>query len=86
MAKRGRSPGFKMTSHHINKIQSAKIIKNLERIALGKNPDVPASAQVAAANVLLRKTIPDLQNVEHQGNQEVTLRTIVTGVRREGDE
>jgi len=85
MAKRGRSPGFTMTSHHIHKIQSAKIIKNLERIALGTT-EAKASEQVAAANVLLRKVIPDLQSVEQQSNQNITLRTIVTGVKRDGDE
>jgi hypothetical protein len=68
------------------KIKASQIINRLMAHIDG-NIDMPASAVTAAA-CLLRKVLPDLANTQHSGDADnpVTLRTIVTGVPRKGDE
>jgi len=80
MARRNKPPNRKEK----DSIKTTQLENRLHNAALGK---IEMSAtSIRAAEIWLRKHKPDLQAIEHQGNQEVTLRTIVTGVRREGDE
>ena len=54
------------------RIQSSMLINALSDHALGKN-DMSAT-QVRAAEILLRKSIPDLQAVDHtSGGESVTV-------------
>jgi hypothetical protein len=83
-AKRGRPPGFKMPDEHRTKISTGRHLNNLDRIASGEIPGSPL--QLKAIEILLRKVMPDLANVQHSGDTDnpVTLQTIVTGVPRPG--
>ena len=57
-AKRGRRPGFRMSEEHRLKIKTGNILSYLQRCALGET-DMSAT-QVRAAEILLRKVLPDL--------------------------
>jgi hypothetical protein len=84
MAKRGRSPGFRMGHEHRHKIQVGNLINRLQKVALGKVEG--SQVGVNAAIALLRKVLPDLQATQHSGGDEpITVRTIVTGVKRDGE-
>ena len=49
------------------KIQATQLIKRLTSHALGELEKPMEASQVRAAEILLKKTIPDLSNVEHTG-------------------
>lgn len=68
MAERGRQPGFTMSNAHRVKIQNSNILNALIEHAEGKR-DMGAT-QVTAALGLLKKALPDLQTVTHQGDEE----------------
>jgi hypothetical protein len=82
---RGRLPGFRMSHEHRDKIKTANIINRMQKVALGEVEGSQVSVNAAIA--LLRKVLPDLQATQHSGDadQPVTLRTIITGVRRSGE-
>ena len=48
---------------HIDSIRTSKILKRLDKHALGKIK--MESTQVRAAEILLKKTLPDLKVTEH---------------------
>jgi hypothetical protein len=58
------------------KIQASQLINVLQDHALGKTEDLPAS-RLKAIEILLKKTLPDLSQVEsdvnHSGNMGVTI-------------
>jgi hypothetical protein len=85
MADRGRAPGFRMGSEHRHKIKIGNLINRLQKVALGEVDGSQVSVNAAIA--LLRKVLPDLQATQHSGDAEhpVTLRTIITGVKRHGE-
>ena len=56
------------------KIQTSQIINRLERLVFGEIE--MSSEQVAAARILLGKTLPDMKQIEHSG--ETTQRVIST--------
>lgn len=62
MAARGRQPGFKMPDEHRGKIANSNILKALIEHVEGKRE--MSSTQVTAGLGLLKKALPDLQNVE----------------------
>lgn len=64
----GRSKGYRHNENTRGKIQAAQIINRLQRFVNGEIDMSPA--QVNAANILLRKVIPDLSAVEHSGEVE----------------
>lgn len=65
------------------KIQTTQLINRLTDHALGKI-DLD-NTQVRAIEVLLKKSLPDLAQVTHQGDVDAPLQVIVeTGIRREG--
>jgi hypothetical protein len=82
---RGSGAGVKMGHHHRGKIQIALLINRLHDIGLGKVEGSQVSVNAAIA--LLRKALPDLQAHQIGGDAEnpITVRTIVTGVRRAGE-
>ena len=45
------------------------IIDRLNKIALGQVNRAPVSVQIRAADMLLRKTVPDLTHVENAGGR-----------------
>ena len=66
------------------KIQVSQILNRLQNHVLGET-DMTAT-QLQAAQILLRKALPDLQAVEITGSGEGgAIPMIVTGVRRDGD-
>lgn len=86
MAKRGRKPGFKMTDEHRAKIANSQILKRLIEAAEGKVEMTSVQATVALG--LLRKVMPDLASLQHQGDEESPVQArieIVTGVPRDKD-
>ena len=58
MAKRGRTPGFTMSSEHRGKIQNSSILNALIEHAEGKRE--MSASQVSAGLGLLKKVMPDL--------------------------
>lgn len=68
MAKRGRSPGFKMTDEHRAKIKNSNILNALIEHACGERE--MSSTQVTAGLGLLKKVMPDISSVEISGDEE----------------
>jgi hypothetical protein len=67
------------------KIQVSQLLNRLQRHVLGEVDMLPS--QIQAAQILLKKALPDLQAIELQGAGEggsIPL-TVVTGVRRSTD-
>jgi len=62
---RGRAPGFRLPDEHRYKIKISRIITNLGEHIEGLREMSPT--QVNAANILLRKVMPDLAAIEHSG-------------------
>lgn len=56
------------------KIQTSQLIKRLEDHALGLIELTPA--QVRSIEILIKKTLPDLQSIEHTGNAENPVETV----------
>lgn len=65
---RGRSPGFRMSQEHRDKIKNSNILSALIKHVEGKQ-DMSAT-QVTAGLGLLKKCLPDLQSVELTGDAE----------------
>jgi hypothetical protein len=57
------------------KIQASQLINVLQNHALGITEDLPAS-RLKAIEILLRKTVPDLQSVEMSGPDGGSLETV----------
>ena len=71
---RGRSKGFVMSDEHRTKIANSQIIKALLEHVEGKRE--MSATQVSAGLGLLKKVLPDLQSVEHSGNQDSPLEVV----------
>lgn len=61
------------------KIQTSQLLNRLTDHALGQNKVELSPTQVRAIEVLLKKTLPDLSNVEVSGDED---RPLVHEVRR----
>lgn len=61
----GRKPGFTMTDEHRQKIANSRILTCLIQHAEGTQEMSPS--QVTAGLGLLKKVLPDLQAVQHSG-------------------
>lgn len=72
--KRGRAPGFIMTEEHRRKIANSNVLKYLLEHVQGKRELSATQAQVGLG--LLKKVLPDLQSVEHNGNPENPIETV----------
>lgn len=68
MAQRGRKPGFVMSDEHRVKIQNSNVLNALLEHVEGKRE--MSSTQVTAGIALLKKVMPDLQSVQHEGTGE----------------
>lgn len=68
MAKRGRTPGFRMSDEHRVKIQNSNILNALIEHIEGKRK--MSATQVTAGLGLLRKILPDLALIEQTGTVE----------------
>jgi hypothetical protein len=75
MAERGRSPGFRMSNEHRDKIKNSNILNALIEHAEGVR-DMSAT-QVTAGLGLLKKALPDLTAVQMSGDEENPVRLIV---------
>lgn len=62
-ARRGRAPGFEMSSEHRVKIQNSNILNALIEHIEGKRE--MSATQVTAGLGLLRKVLPDLSQAEN---------------------
>ncbi len=51
------------------KIQASQLINRLTHHVLSEQ-DIMSASQVRAAEVLLRKTLPDLASVQHSGDED----------------
>ena len=74
MPRRGRAPGFRLPDEHRTKIKMSLLLNHLGDHAAGKRE--MSATQVQAAQILLRKVMPDLAAIEHSG--EVTQTFIVS--------
>lgn len=63
------------------KIQTSQIINRLHDFVNGEIELSPA--QVTAAQVLLRKTLPDLANVQHSGDDDSPVKLVVEWANKE---
>ena len=77
MARRGRTPGFKLTDEHRGKIQSSNILNAL--IEHGEGRREMAASQVSACTALLRKILPDLAAIDVSGHLERPLSQMSDG-------
>lgn len=59
-----------------DKIQASQLINRLMKHALA-DEEIMTSSQVRAAEMLLRKTLPDLKLIEHTGGSDNSLRVTV---------
>ena len=65
MAQRGRPKGIKLSEEHRDKIAKSNILSNLIQFSEGKRE--MSAAQVTASLGLLKKALPDLQSISHEG-------------------
>ena len=73
-----------MSHQHRDKIKTDNLINRMQKVALGEVDGSQVSVNAAIA--LLRKVLPDLQATQSGDSEHpVTLRTIVTGVKRAGE-
>lgn len=80
MAGKGRPAGFLMDDSHRTKIANSQILNRLIKHAEGELE--LTSTQVQTGLGLLKKVLPDLQSIQHQGggeNGEIIFRTIYEG-------
>lgn len=80
MAGRGRKPGFRMSDEHRVKIQNSNILNALIEHAEGRRE--MSGTQVTAGLGLLKKVLPDLQTVQHVGDDENPVLVEVSAVDR----
>ena len=59
-----------------DRIRTRLLAKRLEDHGLGKNE--MTKTQVTAVIAILKKTLPDLQSIEHRGDPEAPVRITVT--------
>ena len=76
MPKRGRAPGFRMPDEHRRKIGISNLVTYLEDHVAGKRE--MSATQVQAANILLKKVMPDLAAIDHSGETGITSVKFVT--------
>lgn len=83
MAERGREPGFQMGEEHRTKIRNSKILNRLISCAEGEIEMTATQASIGLG--LLKKVMPDLQNMQHSGDAANPVSLVVTGVPRADD-
>lgn len=74
MAERGRSPGFRMSNEHRDKIKNSNILTALIEHAEGVRDMSPS--QVTAGLGLLKKVMPDVSAVTVSGDDDNPLNVV----------
>lgn len=81
MAPRGRPAGFRMSDEHRVKIQNSNILNALIEHVDGRRE--MSASQVTAGIALLRKVLPDMQAIQHSGEDggalKIEFRTVYEG-------
>ena len=80
-AKKGRTSLVRMTESHRDKIRNSNVLSHLIDHAEGKR-DMTAT-QVTAALGLLKKALPDLQSVQHSGDESAPVKVAIEWQRAE---
>lgn len=73
---RGRQAGFRMSNEHRDKIQKSNVLNALIEHAEGKRE--MSASQVTAGLGLLKKCLPDLQNVQITGEDDGPVQMVVS--------
>ena len=61
---------IKARTHHRDKIRASVIMGRLEKNALGELEPPMTNQQIKSAEILLKKTVPDLSSVTHKGDAD----------------
>ena len=80
MAGKGRPAGFVMDDSHRTKIANSQILNRL--IGHVEGSVEMSATQVSAGVALLKKVMPDLQSIQHQGSGEggaIVFKTVYEG-------
>ena len=77
---RGRTGGFRMSDEHRTKIQNSQILNALIEHTLGTRE--MGATQVTAGIALMRKVLPDLQNVQLTGADEGPVQVEEVGAKQ----
>lgn len=56
--------------HHRDKIKASVLMDRLQKNAMGELEPPMTSQQIKSAEILLKKTVPDLSAVTHKGDDE----------------
>jgi len=69
------------------KIQATQLINRLQNHALGLEPIELKPSQLKAIEILLKKSVPDLQSVEVTGDSDAPVAfKVITGIPNKSDE
>jgi hypothetical protein len=69
------------------RIQTSQLINRLQNHALGTEVDELKQSQLRAIEILLKKSLPDLQSTEITGDSDSPMQLkIITGIPKKSDE
>lgn len=69
------------------RIQTSQLINRLQNHALGTEVDELKQSQLRAIEILLKKSLPDLQSTEITGDSDAPMQLkIITGIPKKSDE
>jgi hypothetical protein len=69
------------------KIQASQLINRLQNHALNTEVDELKPSQLKAIEILLKKSVPDLQSTEITGDSDAPMQLkIITGIPKKSDE
>ena len=61
---------LKLTDEHRAKIKTSMLLKRLENNALGLLKKPLSSDEIRSIDILLKKSMPDMQRITHEGSNE----------------
>ena len=61
---------LKLTDEHRAKIKTSMLLKRLENNALGLLKNPLTSDEIRSIDILLKKSMPDMQRITHEGNDD----------------
>ena len=59
-----------LTDEHRRKIQTSMLLNRLENNALGKLKKPLSGDEIRSIDILLKKSMPDMQRITHEGNDD----------------
>ena len=78
---------LKQTLKTREKIQTSQLINRLQNHALSEEVDELKPSQLRAIEILLKKSLPDLQSTEITGDSDAPMQLkIITGIPKKSDE